>query len=129
MRRNELTSRIRPLLLKRRDALLRALDDDFTKTLSIDGGVLDIADQAVETEYREVIAELADVESREVKQIEEALARMKDDSYGVCVSCDRNIPMARLQALPYATKCVRCQQAAEMGKDDVTTGAATPPML
>jgi DnaK suppressor protein len=111
MRRSELIKQMRPLLLKRRQALLRALNNDFASTLSVDDNdVRDIADRAVETEYREVIAELAEVESRELKQIDEALQRLTKGEYGVCVECEKNIPMARLQALPYATKCIHCQQ-------------------
>lgn len=111
MRRSELIKQMRPLLLNRRQALLRALNNDFAPTLSVeDNDVRDTADQAVETEYREVVAELAEVESREIKQIDEALERLTRGEYGVCVECEKNIPMARLQALPYATKCIHCQQ-------------------
>lgn len=40
----------------------------------------------------------------------EALDRIEAGSYGVCESCDRAIPVARLEALPYVTRCVECQE-------------------
>ena len=51
---------------------------------------------------------------------------MKQGSYGVCEGCSGAIPIARLNALPYATLCIECQRAAEDGvlrsPDDDWTG-------
>ena len=52
-----------------------------------------------------VLAILADVEA--------ALARLADGSYGECVDCGAEIPYARLCAYPAAKRCVRCQEIAE----------------
>lgn len=46
------------------------------------------------------LAELADVQA--------ALARVADGTYGVCIDCGRKIPVARMQARPTATRCVDC---------------------
>lgn len=45
-------------------------------------------------------------------QCEQALERIKEHRYGACDSCERPIGKARLEALPRATFCVNCQQAA-----------------
>jgi DnaK suppressor protein len=45
--------------------------------------------------------------------IENALQRMRDGQYGVCEGCSTSIPMARLNALPYATLCINCQREQE----------------
>jgi len=58
-------------------------------------------------------SQLAEVESRELAQIEAALELMRDGKYGVCEGCEKPIPLARLQALPYAATCIECQRAAE----------------
>ena len=52
--------------------------------------------------------------------IEEALQRMDDGAYGTCARCGRDIPLARLRVMPFASYCVDCQefvdqQAAETG--------------
>lgn len=41
-------------------------------------------------------------------RIESAIARMNDDAFGVCDSCGTEIPVARLEAVPYTTRCVDC---------------------
>ncbi len=38
---------------------------------------------------------------------------MRDGQYGICDGCGTSIPMARLNALPYATLCIKCQREAE----------------
>jgi len=53
------------------------------------------------------------VESRELARIENALERMRDGQYGVCEACGISIPLARLNALPYATLCIKCQRESE----------------
>ena len=45
-----------------------------------------------------------------LREVEEALARVKDGTYGVCQECDEPISPKRLQALPWAKFCVRCQE-------------------
>jgi DnaK suppressor protein len=52
-----------------------------------------------------VLAILADVEG--------ALARLADGSYGECIDCGAGIPYARLSAYPAAKRCVGCQEIAE----------------
>ena len=46
---------------------------------------------------------------RTLRQIDAALARAHAGRYGSCAACEEPIPMARLQALPFATHCVSCQ--------------------
>ena len=43
-----------------------------------------------------------------LSQIDDALERLEDGSYGVCTTCNRPIPIARLEARPYSTQCVTC---------------------
>jgi DnaK suppressor protein len=50
---------------------------------------------------------------RTVRQIDAALARLAAGSYGVCETCAEPIAIARLQAVPFATRCVPCQSARE----------------
>jgi DnaK suppressor protein len=45
-----------------------------------------------------------------LRDIDVALARIKDGTYGTCIDCGEDIPEARLNALPTAMSCVKCQQ-------------------
>jgi len=61
----------------------------------------------------DVARELAAVEKRELDRIETALERIRDGVYGTCDDCGNPISTARLRALPYATRCIKCQKMAE----------------
>ena len=113
MSRKEALSKLRDVLLLRRVALRKALDGDLSmlQTLSQEGG--DVMDAAMDTAQDEISSQLIEVESRELTQIEEALTRIKDGHYGDCEGCEKQIPLARLQAVPYATSCIECARKQE----------------
>jgi RNA polymerase-binding protein DksA len=50
---------------------------------------------------------------RTIKQVEAALERMDEGTYGVCLSCGQSIQAGRLQALPHTEFCVHCKEAQE----------------
>jgi len=120
MNRRQAIVHMRQILLKRRDALRRALAGDLSllRQLRTEAGG-DIVDFALDSVQDEISSQLAEIESRELARIEKALQRMDEGQYGICEYCGCNIPMARLNALPYATLCVKCQREAELeGESD-----------
>src|SRR5258708_35271652 len=50
-----------------------------------------------------------------MRKVDIALARMREGSYGQCEECEDNIKPERLEALPWATMCVKCQELEERG--------------
>ena len=60
---------------------------------------------------REVAIRNLDRESALLKQVQSALARLDDETFGVCLRCDEPIPEKRLKAVPWAAYCVPCQEA------------------
>lgn len=48
-----------------------------------------------------------------LNEIDEALARVDTGKYGVCADCSTEIPLRRLEALPFATLCISCQSVAD----------------
>jgi DnaK suppressor protein len=58
--------------------------------------------------------------------VENALRRLALGTFGVCEMCDEAIPVARLQALPYATRCVKCQRTAETNRGTPTARFVWP---
>lgn len=114
MSRKETLAGMRQLLLKRRDALRKALAGDLSMLKELrEHNSDDVLDAALVTAQDELSSQLAEVESRELAQIENALERMREGQYGLCEGCNEPIPLARLQALPYATECIRCRREAE----------------
>src|SRR5439155_20361021 len=73
----------------------------------------DTADVAFDAGSEEIATQLAELEARELSQIERALARIKQGIYGVCEHCQGKILLARLNALPYSTTCIECQREME----------------
>ena len=73
----------------------------------------DTDDDAVASQQRDTdVAQLAGA-TRELAAVDGALARIDEGSYGVCSDCGEDIPPARLDANPSATRCTRCQQEFE----------------
>jgi DnaK suppressor protein len=73
----------------------------------------DTIDAALDLAHHEINSQLAEIESRELNQIEKALERMQNGTYGICEVTGKTIPLARLQALPYATVCIEAQRELE----------------
>jgi DnaK suppressor protein len=73
----------------------------------------DAADVAFGAGSEEVTSHLAELEARELRQVERAMSKIKTGTYGTCESCSAKIPVERLNALPYSTLCVKCQREME----------------
>ncbi|MCL2348131.1 MAG: TraR/DksA family transcriptional regulator [Planctomycetaceae bacterium] len=103
---------LREALLNRRHSILKWMDDDIDQEKTNDGGIVgDVVDAAQGSNENEMAFQLAEVESRELGQINIALGKIGDGSYGICEDCNGKISPARLKALPFATKCIKCQEA------------------
>jgi DnaK suppressor protein len=114
MARKEAMAKMRQVLITRRDALRKALAGDLSLLKALrEQSSGDVVDFALDSAQDEINSQLAEVESRELSNIEAALEKMREGSYGRCEGCNDNIPLVRLQALPYATYCINCQQEME----------------
>lgn len=114
MARKDAILSMRQILIKRRDALRRALAGDLSLLKELREQTSgDMVDAALDSAQDEISSQLAEVESRELARIENALERMRSGNYGLCEGCGVKIPLARLHALPYATNCIECQREAE----------------
>ncbi len=73
----------------------------------------DFEDQATERENEEVIDALGSAARRELDQINRTLQHIDNGEYGDCRDCGRKISAARLEALPFASRCIGCAGRAE----------------
>ena len=114
MTRKTSLEEMRKILIQRRDAIVQAMsgDDSLLKKFSQQTGG-DVVDFACDSAFDELSSQLAEVENRELQQVEFALSKLKEGTYGKCDACNGNIPLARLHALPYAAYCIKCKRAAE----------------
>ena len=116
MARTDALQKISKVLIQRRNELYRRLRRDLQDLgHSMAHPTGDVADAAFGNSGDEMTSQLAQLESKEVAQIELALHRIEQGRYGVCDVCSKKIPLARVNALPYCVMCVTCQ--AEVEKD------------
>ena len=73
----------------------------------------DPGDQAVADVAKDDLLQEASRDSEELEQIEAALARIEQGTYGICEKCGKEIPKSRLDAVPWATLCVQDQEIAD----------------
>jgi len=113
MARRDALLRLHKTLEARSQALRKALAGELAdlRNNGMENG--DAADVAFDAGSEEISTQLAELESRELTQIEKALARIKQGTYGLCEFCQSKIPVMRLNALPYSTTCVDCQREME----------------
>ncbi len=102
---------------ERENQLLQEMDQVQTSLQFIEGrcaysldGRGDITDQADRTLELANNLALDCLYEQSLAHLERALARLNAGQYGICESCGAQIDPARLEAIPYATLCVRCQQ-------------------
>jgi len=124
MARKDAILHMREILIVRRDALRKALAGDLSLLQELrEQTAGDVVDFALDSAQHEINSQLAEVESRELASIENALERMRSGHFGVCEGCSIKIPLARLNALPYATLCIDCQRDAERQGIDASSDA------
>ena len=102
---------LRTLLLAKREELttrLARLKENLTSGRSADS-----QEQAQALENVEVVDALGNEARLELSRIAQALDQMKKDSYGECLSCREEIPIARLKAYLFADRRIRCATAEE----------------
>ena len=114
----EKLDRFRELLLeqlRRASENARANQNDALEYAGNDDGVKDVADMSVQDVNQEIEYRLSERESQMVADIDQALLRLDEGSYGVCARCGKDIPERRLEALPTARYDAECQTLIEQG--------------
>ena len=109
--------------LRQRTEAARENQADAVQTAGTDDGVKDVADQSVKDLSQEIEYRLSERESQLIADIDQALLRIEEGSYGVCARCGKEIPERRLEALPTARYDAECQAIVESsaGEDEHAT--------
>ena len=101
--------------LRQHTELARGNQSDALEIAANDDGVKDVADQSVKDVSQEIEYRLSERESQLVADIDQALLRIDEGSYGVCARCGKDIPERRLDALPTARYDAECKAIIEQG--------------
>ncbi|MFC1539589.1 TraR/DksA family transcriptional regulator [Candidatus Latescibacterota bacterium] len=75
-----------------------------------------MADQGTDTMEREMAFSFASREGRYLHHLNEALTRIENGTYGKCRTCNQDISVERLNAVPHATQCIKCKNSEEKKK-------------
>ena len=116
--RRILTEQLRQHTAHVRDSQAAALEMN-----AADDGVKDTVDMSLADVSQEIEQRNGERESQLVADIDQALLRIKEGTYGICARCGQPIPEARLEAIPTARYDAACQAAIEQsrGEDDRPT--------
>ncbi len=109
------TDRFRAALLKQKEQLQATIASHdiggaslTEETGELSGSTADnhLADSASETYERELDEGLEEDATRQLREVEDALARIEDGTYGTCTVCGKEIPEERLEAVPWTKLCI-----------------------
>ena len=84
----------------------RTIDDDSAQ---------DIADRAASSYTKEFLFHQSNNDRQLLQMVENALSRIREGSFGECISCGKEINAKRLEAVPWTRHCIECQEKAEQG--------------
>ncbi len=121
--RKKLIGMRRDILLEAKAEVVHILsEEDKYNGVSDDGDLADVA-------FRDAMqgAKLTRHQTR-LRDIEEALRKIAEGTYGICDDCEGDIPLGRLNAMPFALRCVDCQEKHELMSSEREETAALPPV-
>ena len=99
-------------LERQRADLLEEVGDVLTQHKTPEA-LPDVSDQASAEEDQRFSMRIMEREQKLLKKVNEALGRMKNQTYGICEQCGEDIPYKRLKARPVTTFCIECKTLQE----------------
>ena len=105
----EFLDNIRVVLLQRRAQINSVVQAGQSQLAANEGDPSDIADRASDGFEDELTAGLLSIEASQLDEVDAAIARMDGGVYGICVRCGKPVPRKRLEILPFARRCLKCE--------------------
>ena len=97
------------MLQNKRSELARAIRSQSAQ-LSVCEGEHDVLDRMQSMSRRDEAVTFLDTLTHTLASVDAALLAMKEGSYGTCAECGEAIASRRLEAIPWASNCIRCQE-------------------
>lgn len=109
----------RRILLKKREEIVKEIADQLGQQINDElqrriDSALDLGDQAIRDLEEEIGISLLDMKNKVRKEIDDALRRLDEGTYGICTECGEEISEGRLKVVPFATHCIKCQEKLEL---------------
>jgi RNA polymerase-binding transcription factor len=104
-------------LAARREELLRTIARTQQEGREADEDpTVDLADKAANSYTKEFLFGQTHNERSLLQLVDDALARIRDNSFGDCISCHQELQQKRLEAVPWTRYCITCQEKKENGQ-------------
>ncbi|MBI4446772.1 MAG: TraR/DksA C4-type zinc finger protein [Acidobacteria bacterium] len=115
------------MVLRRKESLKQRLQtqkEELLKAIQTNESTMAFFETSRHAEFSEEAQEeaaeialktLVEQQRKQFADIERALLKLDNDTYGICEKCGRSIPRARLRVLPEARFCLQCEEASETG--------------
>lgn len=103
----EIRERLRGDVSTLADSALRQAGADGATSVSMPIHMAELGSENFEQEFT---LSLMEAEEDAIMQVDAALQRIEDGTFGVCTGCNGKIPKARLNAIPYTPVCVKCAE-------------------
>jgi DnaK suppressor protein len=104
--------------LRQHEDQVRDNQRNALEMIAADDGVKDSVDMSLQDVNQELVFRLSERESQIIADIDQALLRINEGSYGTCARCGKDIPERRLEALPTARYDAECQAIIEAGNGE-----------
>jgi DnaK suppressor protein len=106
----------RKKLQAKREELLRSIARTEEEGRSADDDpTVDLADKAANSYTKEFLFGQNNTDRTTLQQIDEALERIRNSTFGTCLHCETELQQKRLEAVPWASHCTTCQEKHEQG--------------
>ena len=109
--------RFKKILLKEREEIIGDVKQIYESSQEVgQDGIQDIGDEAANVYNKQILLTLNENERERLREVDEALDRIKTKKYGTCEECGEPIGMKRLEVKPVAKYCVPCKTKMEKEK-------------
>jgi len=103
------------LLAKKEELLRLATNSEKDGREADEEATQDIADKAANSYTKEFLFHQSDESRRLLQLVNEAMERIKEGTYGLCLECEQEVQQKRLEAVPWARHCIECQEKQDQG--------------
>ncbi len=106
--------RYRNKLLKKKEEIVNKISETYNESKEVESGIAqDVVDKAESSYTKEFLLSLSDAEREQLLLIDDALKRIDKKELGICQRCGKDINKKRLDAVPWTSYCIDCQEIEE----------------
>ncbi len=113
----KIVAHFKKILLKEREQIVGEVKQTYASSQEVgQDGIQDIGDEAANIYNKQILLSLNESERKRLQEVDEALDRIANGTYGICEECGHLISLKRLEVRPVAKYCVACLSKMEKGR-------------